>query len=100
MRLGRKSGKSATTRRQMMFCSKSIQKAVEQQRNEILAVIEQNPSLTTEELAFMFGTSTETLKKRHLQPLAIEGKCHSRACWFLGKKPRKRKGKSSGHSNQ
>lgn len=78
-----------------MFCSKSIQKAVEKQRNEILAVIEQNPSLTTEELAARLGTSAEALKKRHLQPLAIEGKCHSRECWFLGKKPRKRKGESS-----
>lgn len=99
MRLGKELGKSATTSRQIMFYSKSIQKAVEKQRNEILAVIEQNPALTTEELAARLGISAETLKKRHLQPLAIEGKCHSRSCWFIGKKPRNRKGESSGHSN-
>lgn len=64
-------------------------RAVEARRKMILDLIRQN--LTTEEIASRVGMLPSDLEKRHLVPLSIEGKCHSKRYWFLGKKPKYQK---------
>ena len=67
----------------------STARAVQAQRKIILELIQQN--LTTEEIASRVGMLPSDLEKRHLVPLSIEGKCHSKKYWFLGKRPKYQK---------
>ena len=72
-------------------------RAVEAQRKSILEFIRQN--LSTEEIASRVGMIPSDLEKRHLVPLSIEGKCHSRKYWFLGKKDKSIKKNHENHRN-
>lgn len=70
-----------------LFPDRKIPSA-EHRRSETLRLISKIPGITTKDLAQRLNCIAQSLRRHHLEPLAIEGQIHSnpKDCWYLGKR--------------